>query len=157
MRISFGRFAAAAVVALVPYFCSAPVCAAELRDGTPVPVRLVGMINSETTNPGQPLVFVVTEDVRIGGAVVITRGTPVAGLVTRARRAHWGFTNDKPRLEFRFSLTSARDGQVVALRATPERSRKDRVVVDRLELHHQIRWATGVDTFNAYVDGSYEV
>jgi hypothetical protein len=157
VAIALRRLLPIVVGSLIPCAAWYAVSAAELVDGTPVPVRLVGVINSETTTPGQPLVFVVTQDITaVDGRVLIKRGAPVAGVVTRARRAHWGFIRDKPRLEFRFKLLTARDGQVVVLRAAAERGGKDRVVVDRYQQHHEIRWATGSDAFRAYVDGTYE-
>jgi hypothetical protein len=138
-----------------------PVRAAELRDGTPVFVRLVGVINSEITTSGQPLRFVVTRNVVDDrGGVLIRRGTVVAGVVRQSRRPRWGFTTRKPRLVFTFTVTTARDGQVVMLReaAARETDPTDRgIVVDRYERHHQVRWASGADVFQAYVDGTYEM
>jgi hypothetical protein len=135
---------------------TSPASAGRLQDGTVVPVRMVGIINSETSNAGQPLVFVVTDDVVIDGAVAIKRGTAVAGEVTRVRRAKWGFTDKKPILEFTFRLTTASNGQVIPLRASAGRGSQATVVVDRGRRHHQIRWAGDADMFRAYVDGTYE-
>ena len=98
---------------------SAAASASELRDGTSVPVRLVGAIDSETARPGQRLRFVVTANVvSDGGETLIQRNTAVNGVVTDARRARWGFSNRQPRLAFAFTLTTARDGQIVRLRAS---------------------------------------
>ena len=138
-----------------------PVRAAELRDGTPVLVRLVGVINSEITTTGKPLRFVVTRAVVDDrGGVLIRRGSVVAGVVRQARRPRWGFMTRKPRLVFTFTVTTARDGQVVMLRESavrPPDPRDRGVVIDRYERGHQIRWASGADVFQAYVDGTYEM
>jgi len=157
MSIAIGRFAAMTGVWLACLAAPSAASAAELRDGTPVPVRLVGVINSETTQSAQPLEFLVTRDV-VGsnGEVLIKRGTPVAGVVTKSRRARWGFTNRKPKLTFMFSLTSARDGQVIRLRASATGRKGDSIAVDRFDRHHGLRWATSADMFEAYVDGTYD-
>jgi len=151
------RFAAAVVICLVPVASVAVLSGAQLGDGTPIPVRLVGVINSETTRSGQPLQFVVVCDVMSDSEILIERGAPVTGVVTNARRAEWGWTHHKPRLAFTYRLTVARDGQMVGLRASAVHGGDEPVTVDRYGRHHQIRWATGGDAFTAYVDGTYEV
>src|SRR5436190_21848154 len=158
MSITIGRFGAMTGLWLASLAAPDAVCAAELRDSTPVPVRLIGVINSETTPNGQPLEFLVTRDV-VGsnGEILIERGTPVAGVVTTSRRAHWGWTDRKPKLTFMFSLTTASDGQVIRLRASAAGRKGDSVAVDRYHRHHELRWASGAEIFEAYVDGTYEI
>src|SRR5262245_51062573 len=64
--------------------------AAELSDGTLVPVRSLNAITTEDAHDGDPLEFVVIRDVVVGDAVVIARGTLVLGEVVEAQRARWG-------------------------------------------------------------------
>jgi len=131
--------------------------AGELRDSTPVPVRLLGAINTETSRPGQSLQFVVTTDVLVGDTVVIKRDTMVMGVVVRSRRMRWGFLQHKPRLAFRFSYTTAADGRVIGLRSSPLPLGGDHVVGNRGEKGHAVLWIGGTDVFHAYVDGNYQM
>jgi hypothetical protein len=137
------------IVGLAP-----PARAAALQDGTPVCVRLRGAINSETTKKGQRLLFIVTSDIVVGGHVAIAKGTPVEGTVVEARAASWGFFHHHPRLAFAFIRTTAHDGRPIGLRASVRRGRDNWIAVDR---GGHLRWAGDDDTFEAYVDGTYEI
>ena len=129
---------------------------AELADGTAVSMRLLRPINSETSRAGDPLEFVVTKDVMSGGQIVISRGTKVAGVLVKVKRAHWGFSGDhRPTLAFRFYQMVADDGSFIRLRASADRREKDRALVDRFGRHHQLQWAGEADIFDAYVDGNH--
>jgi hypothetical protein len=97
----------------------------------------------------------VTRDVLVNGAVVIARGTPVAGIVLVARRASTGFIWHNAKLAFTFVRTTGVDGQPVRLRA-PNGGGDGRVNIDRDDLHHRLQWATEGDTFQAVVAGNYE-
>ena len=133
-----------------------PAAGARIADSTPVPVRLLGLINSETSRPGQPLSFVVASDVVVDGEVVITKGTPASGEVVRAKRMKWGFLQHKPKLAFRFTQTTTASGRVISLRASPQRDGGDGHVPNRTA-SHSFLWAGGADVFEAYVDGDYEM
>ena len=133
------------------------VSAVQLSDGTPVIVRLLRPINSETSKSGQSLEFVVTSDVIVDGEVLITRGTRAVGMIVESRRARWRFSDhDHPRLAFRLHYTIASSGQVINLRASPTRRRDNHLVVDRLGRRHELQWAGEADTFETYVDGNYD-
>jgi hypothetical protein len=138
-------------------FMPSTASAAQLPDGTVIPVRLMHVINSEESRTGDPLVFVVTRDIVAGDEVLIARDTRVLGVVVAARRVRWGFFHHDPKLEFRFNQTRSRNGRVILLRASPFRRKKDRVVLDWQGRHHDLRWAAETNTFEAYVDGTYEV
>jgi hypothetical protein len=131
--------------------------AAQLPDGTLIPVRLLHVINSEESRTGDAVVFVVTRDIVEREEVLIARGTLVAGVIVAARRVRWGFFHHSPKLAFTFERTRSRGGQAILLRASPIRSKKDRVVLDWQRRDHDLRWASETDTFDAYVDGTYEV
>lgn len=143
----------AAVIALFP----ANAAAARLVDGTPIRVRLLRVISSETSTPGEGLEFVVTRDVAVMGEVLIERGARVGGTVIDVQRLRLGFVRHAARLVFRFEEMAARDGQVIRLRASALPQANSRVVVDRDGRHHGLQWADGGDTFQAFVDGDYEV
>lgn len=127
-----------------------------LSDSTPVPVRLDGLINSETSHPGQPLQFIVTSDVFVDGELMIRKGTMAEGVVVVVKRAKWGPLLKKPKLSFKFTHTTGTNGQQIALRATPARDGSNGVVGDRTTRHHLMLWAGGTDLFEAYVDGDYD-
>jgi hypothetical protein len=149
-RLVFG----AAMVSLVLWL-PGNALAERLGDGTPVRVRLLKPINSESAKSGQPLEFVVTRDVVVDGRVLIKRGTLVSGAVVRARRADWDFTDhDHPKLAFRFHHTTASNGGTIHLRASSVRQKDDQVVLERYR-GHELLWAGEADTFEAFVDGDY--
>jgi hypothetical protein len=134
----------------------ATASATRLPDGTRIRVRLLHPITSETSKDGQPLEFVVVSDVVVDGEVVIAKGTRVAGTIVKAKRARWGFLDDdRAKLVFVFSHTTASNGRVIRLRASPVKHEEDSVAVDRLRRHHELQWAGEADTFVAYVDGHY--
>src|SRR5262245_49793304 len=118
----------------------------------------MGFIDSERSVCGEPLRFVVTRDVVAGDHILIRRGTSVAAVVVKARRAKWGwFLPHHAKLTFVFNQTIASDGQVIRLRGSPARSRDPEVVVDRMRLHHDAyQWVSDADFLNAYVEGDYE-
>src|SRR5262245_30502661 len=72
--------------------------ATTLPDGTRVTVRLVGYIDSNRSQAGDALEFVVTKDVMADGNLVIRKGTRVNGVVLRAKRSHWGFVSHHAKL-----------------------------------------------------------
>jgi hypothetical protein len=133
------------------------LAAAQLRDSTRIPIRLVGGITSETTQTGQALHFVVMSDIVVNDEIVIRKDTPVVGVVVKARRVRLGFTRHRPKLAFRFSYTTTLGGQVIALRSSPVRQVDDQVVVQRGTPGHAMLWTGGADIFDAYVDGDYEI
>jgi hypothetical protein len=150
-RFSFG---AAVVLLLVP-LVSSTAAAAQLLDGTPIQVRPVNPITSESASNGQPLEFVVVGDITANGKVLIAKGTKVAGVVVDAHPSHWSWTHHNARLVFKFKSVKAVTGQVVMLRATPSRTSDDRVIVERSRRRHNLQWTTEGDTYEAYVDGDY--
>jgi hypothetical protein len=157
VRIVVGRVLVATAIAMIVTANPSPACAGQLRDSTRISVRLLGGITSETTKTGQPLQFVVMNDIVVDDAILIRRDTPVVGVVVKARRVHWGFTHRKPRLAFRFTYTTTLGGQVIALRSTPVRQTNDQVVVQGGRPGHALLWTGGAELFEAYVDGDYEI
>jgi hypothetical protein len=147
---------AGAVCCVLCAFAAAPA-AEQLIDGTPVPVRLAQAISSETTRPGEHVEFVVTDDVIVGGTIVIRRGVSVGGVLVDARAARWGFLHQHPRLTFRFSQVVASDGQPIFLRVAPGRLERDRAQVAYDAKHRELLWGGEDARYFAYVSGSYDV
>jgi hypothetical protein len=136
----------------------AAASAAQLPDGTRVQVRLVTFINSDDSKAGDAIEFVVVRDVVVDDVVVIAQGTRVLGTVVKARRARRGFaSHHHARLAFVFTYTAASNGELVRLRGSSSRRPDHRVEVDRRGLHHELQWTGAADTFDAFVDGSYEI
>jgi hypothetical protein len=154
---AIGRGLVASSIALIATLDPSSSAAAELRDSTRVLVRLIGGITSETTKTGQPLQFVVMNDIVVDNTILIRKDTQVVGEVVKARRVHWGFTHRKPRLAFRFRYTTTPDGQVIALRSSPVRQTDDQIVVQQGTSGHALLWTGGAILFDAYVDGNYEL
>jgi hypothetical protein len=130
--------------------------AGELVDGTPLQVRLLHAINSDTARTGQILEFEVVRDVIIRNEVVIRKGTLATGQITDARAARWAFIDKHPRLAFKFILTTASDGTAIALRASAPLGGVNRVVLNHGD-HRELLWASEADTFDVYVSGNYGV
>jgi len=146
-----------AIVALVGILFPVQASASHLADGTPIKVRLLTVITSETSSKGEPLDFVVVSDVRSGDEVVIARGARVSGVVVDATRMSFGWTEQSGRLAFRFLGVAVRGGQVVRLRASATKTQNDQVTVNRGGWHHRLQWASAIDTFEAYVDGDHDI
>jgi hypothetical protein len=93
--------------------------AADVPAGTHVRVRLLQMMSSETSQPGEEVRLDIFEDVVAHGVVVISRGTPVWGSIMRARAynnsATWWGSPSRGRLTFAISQTTSVNGAVVRL------------------------------------------
>jgi hypothetical protein len=62
-----------------------------LPKGTPVPLKIVSRISSETANIGDPVSLQVTEDVKVDGIVLIPKGTKTEGFVSEVMSSKfWG-------------------------------------------------------------------
>ena len=153
---AIGRGLLGSAIALIATLDPSTSAAAELRDSTRVPVRLIGGITSETTKTGQSLQFVVMNDIVVDNTILIRKDTPVVGEVVKARRVQWGITHRKPRLAFRFRYTTTPNGQVIALRSSPVRQPDDQIVVQQGRNGHALLWTGGAILFDAYVDGNYD-
>jgi hypothetical protein len=142
----------------------APTSAREVRvvDGTPVRVRLVQFLFAQTARAGDAVQFQMADEVRIDAAVVIRRGTPVAGVVLQAEpyrlRGCWHRTHPAG-LAFTVRGTTAVDGMNIRLRASPQPG-----VEGGLQSAHArsvgqplLRWEHEGELFRAFVDGNYTI
>jgi hypothetical protein len=125
-----------------------------LPDGTPVEVRLLGVIASDISAPGEPVQLEVAADVAVDKMVVIKKGTPVAGAIVEAIPSQ--LLRRPARLVFTIRQTSSVTGQTIRLRTSPDKSGEQRVGITRLR-NALLLWAADGDTFRAFVDGDYSV
>ena len=58
-----------------------------LREGTEVPLKFAQEVTSKTASEGDPVNFVVAEDVKVGDVVVVKAGTKAVGEVANAKKA----------------------------------------------------------------------
>jgi hypothetical protein len=70
---------------------SKPACNAKdgclLKEGIEVPLKFANSISSKTANEGDPVEFVLDEDLKVGDAVVVTKGAHALATVTTAKKA----------------------------------------------------------------------
>jgi len=87
-----------------------------IPDGTEFEIVTVDEISSKTASEGDPLTFKVSEDLKIGGQVVIAKDTIVKGTVSNVEKS--GHMGKSGKLGIRVDSTTAVDGQKVRLRAS---------------------------------------
>lgn len=95
-----------------------------LPEGTPIKVIVTGEITSKEAKPNDPVSFTVTEDVVIGGQVVVRLGTHAAGSVINAEKG--GYLGKSGKLAIQVESTQSVDGQPVKLRAAKGREGNDK-------------------------------
>jgi len=122
-----------------------------IPSGTRVPVKLLQFVSSETSRVGDPVRFVVAQDVVVNTLVVIRRGTPASGTVVEAtayyiRRWLWWNHVHPGRLTFDVTATTAVDGEPIRLRLASGAGRGATPV---------IRWEHEGALFDAEVEGDY--
>ena len=116
---------------------------------TVVPVKLAQFISSETSATGDAVLFVVAEDVIVGGVLVIKRGTPARGTIVECAPYRlssgwiWGPRSKRGHLIFTIDTTTAVDGHTVRLRGPiphgvpPERESTDRQIPALVQWAHE--------------------
>lgn len=88
-----------------------------LASGTGIPLVLLEPIDSGGTKEGERVAFIVAEDVKVGGQVVIPRGAPAEGVVAYSRAAGTlsALMNTPARLAVRMERAWAPDGTEIRL------------------------------------------
>jgi hypothetical protein len=70
---------------------SKPVCnptgGCLLREGTQVPLKFLNDLNSKTANQGDTVEFLLDEELKVGGAVVVAKGAHAVAVVSAAKKA----------------------------------------------------------------------
>jgi hypothetical protein len=145
-------------------FGAAP-SALKIPDGTPLRLSLMDTLNSGTNEVDDPIHFDVTEDVKIGDAVAIPKGSTATGHVVEVEpKRRMGRAG---KLNFSVDFVKAPDGTNVRLRATSIRKGEDKsgtVIVGTVLLSPLFLIMHGKDInipkgtqFGAYVDGDREI
>lgn len=92
-----------------------------IPDGTPVRVRLQQNLSSETAELGATIDFAVSQEVRVGDAVVIANGARATGsVVSLERRGRMGKAGH---LDFSIERVQLVDGNWMNLRYTPMKNK----------------------------------
>jgi hypothetical protein len=95
-----------------------------LPDGTPMKLRLLNKLDSQTAKNGDEIPFAVVNDVVVGGVTVLRRGSPATGVVTHAEAAKTGGRAGK--LSFTINDIRLLNGGKVPVRALNRKSGEDR-------------------------------
>jgi hypothetical protein len=132
-----------ALAATVAVTFTAPGQSTTLPWGTPVRVKLLQFISSETSQPGDVVRFEVFEDVVVRNLVVISRRTPVVGSITTAKAhrslsSHWPWwTRSSPgKLAFTIVETRSVDGRIIRL-SGPIVDRNPSTINPEIPWHHE--------------------
>lgn len=68
-----------------------PLCSANdgclLKEGIEVPLKFANSINSKTANEGDPVEFVLDDDLKVGDSIVVSKGAHALATVTTAKKA----------------------------------------------------------------------
>ena len=122
--IALGVFCLALIV-ILSFAASAPLLAAtvNLRVGTSVRLRLRHLLTTENVAKDDKISFEVVEDVVAEGQVMIAKGAPAAGMVTRVKGAGNKKAKDAS-VAFRIVNVRSVDNQGISLRMVPQKSKK---------------------------------
>lgn len=58
-----------------------------LREGTQVPLKFLAELSSKTANEGDPVEFVLDDDLKVGDSIVVAKGAHALASVTTAKKA----------------------------------------------------------------------
>jgi hypothetical protein len=95
---------------------NAPAAAsAVLGDGTPVVLRVLETVSSSDAWVGKQIAFEVTDDVKLGETVVIAKGSPAFGAVTRVKTTE--MLGESGALEFSLDYVRMVNGEEAKLSA----------------------------------------
>ena len=81
-----------------------------LRDGDDVPLQFAQDISSKTAAEGDPVVFTLSEDLKVNGVVVAKEGSKAVGEVTHAE--HSGMMGKAGQLDIRLNYLKVGDTKV---------------------------------------------
>lgn len=132
----------------------------KIPDGTIVSVALAEALSSGTSHQNDPVHCEVTEDIKVGDAVVIAKGAPAIGHVTEAEpKGRWGHSG---RLAFSIDYAKAVDRTNVRLRASSTQGGQDSKGALMLGLSGAFKHGKNIETtkgtvLSAYVDGDHNV
>ncbi len=117
------------LMALIFLLLTLPSYASQLtlKAGTPIPVRLLESVDSETATAGQTVRFLVTRDVPVNGIVVIKAGSEASGEVTYSQKT--GSLGKEGKVFVVIRYATAVNGTKVPLRANLSRTGNEQVAM----------------------------
>ena len=89
-----------------------------LADGTSLKLKFKQTVSSKTAQPDDAIEFEVTEDVMIGNTIVIAKGAPAKGVVTKVIRP--GMLGRKGKLEISIKEVTLVSGERISLRGNQQ-------------------------------------
>jgi hypothetical protein len=104
---------------------STPIGGIKTPDGEKVRLILSDDISSASANRGDRVNFTVAEDLKVGGIVIIAKGSTAAGTITEAKKK--GMLGQGGKLLMSMDQVKAVDGQNIRLRATSGREGDDKL------------------------------
>ena len=103
---------------------ASPTPTLSLREGTDVPLKFAQALSSKTAVEGDPVNFVLAEDIKVGDVVVARQGDKAVGEVSHAKKA--GMMGKGGELNVRLDYLRVGDTKV-RLRGTKSREGDDKV------------------------------
>ena len=147
-----------AIVMTLVSFTGLRASEVRLGDGTRVRVRIMDLVTSETSRPGDAVGLQVADDVVVNGAVAIRRRTPAKGTVVEAAPGRLGLLGaHRALLVFTIDQTNAVDGQPIPLRPVGGKQGEHRIVVGRGTRSQLLLWVVQWETFDVFVDGEHRL
>jgi hypothetical protein len=135
-----------------------------LEDGLTVKLKFIEELSSKTAEADQPVKFEVAEDVWVKDRLVIPKGAPAKGQITKVRRS--GMLGRKGKLEIALKEVTLITGERVAVRASKEQGGGVgagvialAAVINPLFLlikGKNVVYKAGTE-FNAFVNGDFEL
>jgi serine/threonine-protein kinase len=122
-----------------------------ISGGTPLSISLLEDVPADA-EPGKPLRFQVSQDVRIGDALAIPKGALVTGEIVGKSKKFLG----KSRPTFRLIQVTAAGGSKLKVRATADAAKSDRQLDPHPAPPKDLAAKAG-DEFIGYVDGDQSV
>ena len=104
---------------------SAPIGGVKTPDGEKIRLILSEDISSATANRGDRVNFTVAEDLKVGDALIVAKGSTAAGTITEAKKK--GMLGQGGKLLMSIDQAKAVDGQNIRLRATSGREGDDKL------------------------------
>jgi hypothetical protein len=140
-----------------------PAATVNLRDGSPVRLKLRHLLTTESVTKGDKIQFEVVEDVVAFDRVVIVKGAPASASITQVKGAGNKKAKDAS-VAFRVLSVRAVNSQEISLRLAPQKSKEptptDYDVEERSAIPGLAERTVGVEQgreYTAYTDGDVRV
>jgi hypothetical protein len=106
---------------------SRPICSANgclLKEGTQASMKFENALSSKTAKDGDPVEFVLDDDLKVGGEIVVAKGARASATVTEAKKA--GMLGKGGELDVQLQYLVAGDNHV-RLRGTKSRQGDNKI------------------------------